>query len=161
MSARFFCFFLLLIVMAAPAATAQTQAVCPSLSTGSAVTAFGGDPTVTAHSENNWQGECHFTRQAARTTQAIDIRVSKVDLHPCPQGSTRLKALGNEAVQCPHSTLRDVHTIAGRVRDAWFQVTITNVPEATDEPPGITHPADQYGASLLERLAEQVVGNLY
>jgi hypothetical protein len=160
MTARF---FLLLITVCCPAAFAQALVTCPWLSTGTAATALGGDVTVTAHSENNWQGECHFKPQAAGAMQEIDIHVSKVESHPCPEGSARVKALGNEAVQCSRSTLHDAHadTIAGRVRDAWFEITMTNIPAATSEPSGITHPADPYGASLLLRLAEQVAGNLY
>jgi hypothetical protein len=151
----------LLMLVVCPVAAAQTPTVCPWLSAGSAATALGTDVTVTAHSENNWQGECHFKPQAAGATQAIDIHVSKVNSNPCPEGSTRLKALGNEAVQCSRSTLHDAHadTIAGRVRDAWFEVTVTGVPEVAQAAP--KRSADPYGGSMLERLAEQVAGNLY
>lgn len=154
---------LFLIVVGCLAARAQTSANCPWLSTGSAATALGGDVTVTAHSENNWQGECHFKRQVAGASQAIDIQVGKTNLHPCPEGSNKLKALGNEAVQCLRSTSGGVHveTIAGRVREAWFEITMTGVPRDTREPPANVRSADPYGASVLERLAEQVAGSLY
>lgn len=150
---------LFLIIFNCAYAIAQAPVVCPWLSTGSAETALGGSVTVTAQSENNWHGECHFARQTAGSSQAIDVRVSKVEFHPCPDGSTRLTALGNEAWQCPSGDHAD--TIAGRVRDAWFMVTMTGVPEAAREPQSKALPADSYGASMLERLAEQVAGNLY
>jgi hypothetical protein len=154
---------LLSIMAFGSVAMAQQPALCPWLSTGSAATALGGDVVVTAHSENNWQGSCRFTRQTSGSTQAIDIQVSKENSHPCPGGSTRLKALGNEAVECLRLTSAGEHadTLAGRVRDAWFEVTMTGVTEATREPPVNAHPADPYSATMLERIAEQVVGNLY
>jgi hypothetical protein len=156
-------FTLLLILVCSRAASAQTTTLCPWLSTGSAVTALGGSVTVTVHSENNWQGECRFTRQGEGARQTIDVQVSKVNPHPCPQGSTRLKALGNEAVQCSRSTSSGVQsdTIAGRVKDAWFEVAITGSPGAAREAPLNSDSADPYGASLLEQLAEQVAGNLF
>ena len=150
---------LFLIVSSCLPAMAQAPVVCPWLSTGSAEVALGGDVTVTAHSEDNWHGECHFTRQTGGPAQTLDIRVSKVKSHPCPDGSAKLTALGNEAVQCSPSERTD--TIAGRVRDAWFDVTITGVPGATRETPSNTRRSDPYGATMLERLAEQVAGNLY
>jgi hypothetical protein len=154
---------LVLIVAGCPAAMAQIPVLCPWLSTGSAATALGGDVRVTAHSENNWQGSCHFTRQTSGSTQAIDIQVTKENSHPCPGGSAKLRALGNEAVECFRSSSHGepADTIAGRVRDAWFEVTMTGVPEATREPAAKARPADPYSATALERIAEQVVGNLY
>lgn len=152
---------LVLIVAGCPAAMAQIPILCPWLSTGSAAAALGGDVRVTAHSENNWQGSCRFTRQTSGSTPAIDIQVSKENSHPCPGGSAKLRALGNEAVECSSSHGEHAYTIAGRVRDAWFEVTMTGVPEATREPAANARPADPYGATALERIAEQVVGNLY
>jgi hypothetical protein len=154
---------LVLIVAGCPAAAEQTPALCPWLSTGSAATALGGDVTVAAHSENNWQGSCHFTRRTAVSTQAIDIKVSNTNSHPCPGGSTKLKALGNEAVECRRSTSpgEPADTIAGRVRDVWFEVTMTGVREAARDASANAHPAAPYGATMLEQITEQVVGNIY
>jgi hypothetical protein len=138
-------FALLSIMTIGPVAMAQTPALCPWLTT-----ALGGDVAVTAHSENNWQGSCHFTRQTSGSTQAIDIQVSKVNSHPCPGGNTKLKAMGNEAVECLRSTSAGEHadTIAGRVRDAWFEVTMTGVTETTREPPANTRPRGEMGNSM-------------
>lgn len=92
----------------------------------------------------------------------LRILVRKVDRHSCPSGSTQLKALGNEAVQCRRADQQgnpwDV--IAGRVRDVFFVVTTSNVPDVLAVPPAEGHRADPFGASILERIAEQVVGNL-
>lgn len=156
-------FALLLIIIGSPAAMAQTPTRCPWLSTGSAATVLGGDVAVTAHSENNWEGACRFTRLTGDAAQAIDIRVSKVNSRPCPDGSSKLKALGNEAVECTHLPVHGVpsDTIAGRVRDAWFEVTVTGIPGAAREAPSNTRSSDAFGASILEQLAEQVAGNLY
>jgi hypothetical protein len=156
----------LTLIVACLAATAQAQvqeqSLCPWLSAGSAKAALGGEVTVTAHSENNWEGTCRFTRQTAGVSQEIDIQVSRTTSNPCPGGSTKLKALGNEAVQCQRSMSSGEYAdiIAGRVRDAYFVITASGLPQA-ENAPTVEHPADRYGASLLERLAEQVAGTLY
>jgi hypothetical protein len=154
---------LFLVIVSCSVATAQTPALCPWLSTGSAETALGGDVKLTAKSESNWQGSCHFARTSGGSTQMIDIQISKVKMHPCPEGSAKVVALGNEAVQCIRPGLSGVpmNTIAGRMRDAYFEITMTGVPDAVREEPASARPTDPYGATLIERIAEQVVGNLY
>ena len=93
----------------------------------------------------------------------LRILVGKTDKHACLPKSTQLKALGNEAVQCRRADQQghpwDV--IAGRMRDVFFVVTTSNVPDALTIPGTEGRPADPYSASVLERIAEQVVGNLY
>lgn len=150
----------LLLFVVAGIARAQPAPNCPWLSTGSAAIALGGDVTVTAHSESNWEGACRFERQAASQKRAIDIHISKANGHPCPSVSRKLRALGNEAVECRRVTANGNHadTIAGRVRDAWFEVTITGVPDVPRELPA---DSDPNRANMLERIAEQVAGNLY
>jgi hypothetical protein len=154
---------LFLVIVGCSVATAQTPAVCPWLATGSAETALGGSVTVVAQSESNWQGSCHFARETAGSKQTIDIQITKVKIRPCPDGSAKLKALGNEAVQCARPGLSggQAETVAGRVRDAYFEITMTGVADATRQQPPTAHPVDPYGATLLEQVAEQVVGNLY
>ena len=92
----------------------------------------------------------------------LRILVGKTDRHPCPPESTQIKALGNEAVQCrradPQGHPWDV--IAGRMRDVFFVVSTSNVPDALTIPAANGPPVDPYSASILERAAEQVVGNL-
>lgn len=160
MQARFGLFFM---IVSCSLATAQASPLCPWFTTGSAETVLGAPVTVLVQSENNWQGSCHFARQTGGPTPAIDIQISKVKMHPCPEGSAKIKALGNEAVQCirPGSSGAQMNTIAGRARDAYFEITMTGVPDATREEPVSARPADPYSATLLERIAEQVVGNLY
>jgi hypothetical protein len=151
------------MIAAAQATMAESPAVCPWLATGTATRLLGEPIVISAHSESNWEGGCRFVRESAGKMKAIEIQVSKVNPHACPDNSTKLNALGNEAVQCRHSTKKDEETdlIAGRVRDAYFVVTMTNLPLAVREPAGSTHPADLYGASGLEQIAEQVAGSLF
>ena len=91
----------------------------------------------------------------------LRILVGKADKHVCPEGSFQLMALGNEAVQCRHIDEQghpwDV--ITGRVRNVFFVVT-SDVPEVAAPPKRDAPLIDPYGASILERVAEQVVGNL-
>ena len=91
----------------------------------------------------------------------LRILVGKVDKHVCPPESTQLKALGNEAVQCrrPDAQGHPWDVIAGRMRDVFFVVT-SNIPDAAVMPKADSPPTDPYSASVLERVAEQVVGNL-
>lgn len=153
---------LLVIIAGCLPLMAQTQARCPWLSTGSAATALGGDVTVTASFENNWQGSCHFALALPGSTQAIDIQVSKVNADPCADRSVRIRALGNEAVQCRRSISGEpADTIAGRVRDTWFEVTMIGALETASRPSDATPSKDPSGATMLEQIAEQVAGNLY
>ncbi|MGA8673237.1 MAG: hypothetical protein WB679_25410 [Terracidiphilus sp.] len=156
-------FALVLMFTSAPTALSQVPSVCPWFTTGSAAMALGGDATVVAHASGNWDGSCKFEHHSEKVVQTIEIVVSKADSHPCPTVSTSLKALGNEAVQCSRTNEQGYQsdTIAGRVRNAYFVVTMTNVPAATREPSGQTRPSDPFEASPLGRVAEQVVGNLF
>ena len=47
------------------------------------------------------------------------------------------------------------------MRDVYFVVSLTNVPEAPAHEPASTRSSDRENASGAERVAEQVVGNLY
>jgi hypothetical protein len=151
------------MIAVAHATMAETPAVCPWLAAGTAARVLGEPIVISAHSESNWEGGCSFVRQSSGKMRAIEIQVSKANPHACPDNSTKLNALGNDAVQCRRSTKKDEVSdlITGRVRDAYFVVTMTNLPEAVREPGGSTHPADLYGASGLEQIAEQVAGSLF
>ena len=157
------CLAVLLIFSSALTAFSQTLAVCPWLTTGSAAVALGGDVTMEAQASGNWNGSCKFEHHSEKVTQTIEILLSKADSHPCPTGSTNLKALGNGAVQCAHTNPNgdESDTIAGRVRDAYFVVTMTNVAGAIREPSEHARSSDPFEASPLEQVAEQVVGNLF
>lgn len=154
---------LMLSIAFVPGAFAQTALPCPWLTTGSAAKILGGDVTMMVRASGNWEGSCRFTRQTGEAMEALEILVGKADTHSCPEGSPKLKAIGNEAVQCRRSIApsQETDTIAGRVRNVYFVVALTNVAGAILGQSGDARPADPYGASPIERLAEQVSGNLY
>ncbi|MGA7243427.1 MAG: hypothetical protein WBX19_09605 [Terracidiphilus sp.] len=150
-----------LLIVSGTVSTAQQPATCPWFSSGSAQTVLGGPASLHLHMEENGQGLCEFASQSG-APKILRILIGKVDKHVCPPESKELKALGNRAVQCRWADQRgnpwDV--IEGRVRDVFFVVTTSNVPDALAIPAVEGHPADPYSASILERIAEQVVGNL-
>lgn len=152
---------LFVLLISTAICSAQTPTVCPWFSTGSAETVLGGSVTMNAHLEGVRQGTCRFTRVGGVKT--ISIVIGKEDTHPCPHGSASVAALGNEAEQCKSQDAQGqrLDVIAGRVRDVYFVVGIGNVPNATTIPPAPARPSDPFSASILERIAEQVVGNLY
>ena len=155
--------FAVLWLLSATAAFAQNPAVCPWFTRGSAENVLGGPVQASAKSGDFFEGTCRFSRQEADTIRTLDISIGKVDTHPCQANGTPVKALGNEAVQC-HSAGASQHPadiISGRVRDAYFVITLTGVPGASVQPEEGKSPPDSYRASLLERIAEQVVGNLF
>lgn len=153
-----------LMLFAMPvAAVAQMAPNCPWFTTGSAAKLLGGGVSVEAHVNADRDGSCRFVRGNGATAQAIEIAIGKIDSHICPTGSTSLKTLGNQAMQCRRSMSggQNADTIAGRMRDIYFVVTMIGVPDATRSPTSGLHTSDDFGASPLERAAEQVVGNLY
>jgi hypothetical protein len=154
---------LLISVLSTGACAAQTPFACPWLSTGSAATVLGGPVTVSAHVEGNQQGTCRFTRESDGKLMALEITIGKEDTHLCPPGSMKLVALGNEAVQCKSVNAKGLwlDVIAGRIRNLYFAVSTGNVLDAATVPSVPARPLDPYGASVLERVTEQVVGNLY
>jgi len=154
---------LFVLVLTCPAlALAQSDAICPWFTTGSAETMLGGEVTLTAHITGNWDGSCVFMRKTGTMVPTIEILVGKTNTHPCPESSPHLGALGNDAVQCRRagspSQARDI--IAGRVRDVYFLVSMA-AGSADSQNSGGAHWPDSNPASLLERIAEQVTGNLY
>jgi hypothetical protein len=150
-----------LLIFSATISAAQQPAPCPWFSSGSAQTVLGGPVSFHFQTEENGQGLCEFASQSGRTAKMLRILVGKVDRHACPPESTQLKALGNEAVQCsrPDAQGHPWDVIAGRMRDVFFVVT-SNVSDAAATPKTDGPPTDPYSASILERVAEQVVGNL-
>jgi hypothetical protein len=152
----------LFLALSSVVCSAQTPAVCPWLTTGSAESVLGGAVALAMHVDGNAQGNCRFTRANGIEQKVIEIVIGKADTQPCPHGSTNLTALGNEAVQCKTANQgKTVNMIAGRVRDIFFVVSITNLPDAATVPDGPAPAHDSFNASILERVAEQVAGNLY
>jgi hypothetical protein len=155
-------FFLALTCTTAPA-LAQPGALCPWFTWGSATNALGGDVSSVVKVAGTFEGTCVFTHGAGDAARSIQIIVGKMDTHACSDASMKVKALGNEAVQCEAIIAggRKVNTIAGRVREEYFAVTMINVSAATRVEPADGRLSDPYAASLLEKVAEQVAGNLY
>ena len=156
------CSAVYLLIVLATISMAQEPVTCPWFSSGSAQTVLGGPVTLHLHMGENGQGLCEFTSQSGDISKMLRILVGKADKHVCPPGSTQIEALGNDAMQCrrPDEQGHTWDAIAGRMRDTFFVVTTSNVPDALKIPAVEGRPADQYGASILERAAEQVVGNL-
>lgn len=149
-------------LLSATGLAAQQPFACPWFSLGSAETALGGPVSMKLHVESASQGTCEFTAQSGNA-KMLRIVIGKADAHDCPEDAMKVKALGNEAVQCrrtgEHNESIDV--IAGRVRDVFFAVSISGVHDAATTPGTPSHPDDQFDAPLLERVAEQVAGNLF
>lgn len=152
----------LIVLLSAGGCFAQTPSVCPWLSAGSAADALGGPVQLDSHVESNWQGTCRFTRGSGPDRQSIEVTIGKIDTHACPLTSTRMVGLGNEAVECKQTTTGNASTslIAGRVRDVYFLVGIRNLQDVPMAAPP-SHRGDPDHPSVLEVVAEQVVGNLY
>ncbi len=143
-------------------AVGQAVAACPWLTSGTAAKLLGGDVTVMAHVDETGAGSCSFARQRGESSASIQVLVGPTDTHPCSQGGTSLRALGNVAIQCHvANAAQPADIIAGRIRNIYFVVTMTNVSGANTKEPSDPRLADSYGASALERVAELVVGNLY
>jgi hypothetical protein len=153
----------LFLLGSAGAVMGQAVTACPWLTSGTAATLLGGEVSVTAHVEGAFAGSCRFVQQSGASSASIEILVGPTDSHACSQDKVKLKAIGNEAVQCRRtdSPTQQSDIIAGRIRDVYFVVNMTNVAGATRQEPADPKLADTYGASALERVAEQVVGNLY
>jgi hypothetical protein len=154
--------FIAVLLTRSAGAVAQTETTCPWLTIGTAARMLGGDVTMTAHSTSNWDGSCAFIRTIAATSQTLEILVGRDNTHPCPEGSQPVAALGNEAVHCRRKTAKGEpqDTIAGRVRDVFFVVSITGASSELPSSPE-SQRFDPNAASPLERVAEQVSGSLY
>ncbi len=154
----------LILALSTGSCLAQTPAVCPWLTSGTAAAALGGPVELNLHLESTSQGTCRFTRGSGMEEESIEVAISKVKPPSCPVGGAKLAGFGNEAVECEstNSSAFAVNAIAGRLRDVYFSVRITTprakspIPPANDEPgnPDIV-------PSILQRVTEQVVGNLY
>jgi hypothetical protein len=151
--------FLLLVIAAPSAAVAQSSQACPWLTAGTAAKILGAEVAITAHSDSNWSGFCRFVTSTAPAA-SIEILVGNTDTHRCGAGATPLTAIGNQAVLCSvqDANGRLVQTVTGRVRDAWFVVTLA-LPATAGE--HAQAPGDATSAPAIEFLAEQVTGNLY
>ena len=158
--------FLLAVLLLAPhpvpaPAQAQTQAqekqekpVCPWLTEGTAAATLGTPVTtaVTLHGDpDRPEGICTFTAPQG----TLEIAVTTTPSEPaCPATSLKLPGIGNEATFC-HTENRD--RITSRVRDLFFRTTLSTQTGAPQPDPK-QQEAHQH---QLERVAEQVAGNLF
>jgi hypothetical protein len=134
---------------------------CPWLTKGSAEAALGGSVTAIVQISDSGEGSCTFTRELATSKDApkdmLKIVVQKASQAPCPEGSLKLKGIGNEAMMCTEqrSPQESIDRIVSHVRDLNFTVTMTAHKRPPNNPE--VSPAD----SAVEQIAEQVAGNLF
>jgi hypothetical protein len=132
----------------------QDKPVCPWLTEGTAAATLGAPVTtaVTLQGDpDRPEGTCLFTAPQG----TLEIAVTTAPSEPaCPANSLKLPGIGNEATFC-HTENRD--RITSRVRDLSFRTTLSTQPGAPQPDP------KQQEAHLhqLERVAEQVAGNLF
>jgi hypothetical protein len=153
---------ILLLTLVSPAgAFAQSAQVCPWLSAGTAAKILGAEVSATAHSDSNWSGACRFA-VVADPARTIEIEVGAKEIDRCGSNSTStpLAAIGNQATLCSYrdGNGRQVEIVTGRVRNAWFAVTLAAKPEYKSNPQWSNAPPS---SSAIEFLGEQVAGNLY
>jgi hypothetical protein len=153
----------LLLTPLAPQAQAQQKKenpICPWLTEGTA-TATLGTPITTAITLRGDpdlpEGTCTFT---APQGSILEIAVTSTPPEPvCPANSPKLTGIGNEATFCrldrPPTETR--YVLTSRVRDLFFRTTLTLQPPAPSPDPKQQEAHQQQ----LERIAEQVAGNLF
>ena len=152
--------WLFIAALASPAAAhAQSPQSCPWLNAGTAAKALGASVSVSAHSDSNWSGSCRFVTGAS-SQGSIAVLVGKTGTHVCAAGASPLSGIGNQASLCSERGADGqlVQTVIGRVRDAWFAVTLRLPDSGGRASPA---PGESAGPSAVEFLAEQVAGNLY
>ena len=97
----------LILMLSAGSCFAQTPAVCPWLSVGSAADALGGPVESDLHIESSSQGTCRFLHGSGTEQESIEITIGKIDTHACPAGSAKLVGFGKEAVECKKRQMRE------------------------------------------------------
>jgi hypothetical protein len=135
---------------------ATQPVVCPWLTQGTAAKMLGGDVSMLVNVSESGEGSCKFTREQ-RSPEVLEIVVKKAALPGCPDGGIALRGVGNEAAMCSRSEPPGqlTQTVAGRVRDRRFTVTITK--SARNKAAKPQDPQDEPAA----RIAEQVAGSLF
>jgi hypothetical protein len=135
---------------------ARSQTACPWLTQGSASRLLAGHVSTKVYVSDTGAGSCRFLRQQG-SHDGLEILVSKGALVSCPTGSTELKGIGNQAARCkaPGSHSGGVDMVSGRVRDLHFTVTRTSRGQKRSVK------LSDVQEDALERIAEQIAGNLY
>ncbi len=132
---------------------AAPENTCPWLSVGSVAKALGGDVDVAATGSAE-DGTCRFSRRDA-AMDTLEIAVGGNAPPGCPAGSVKLVGIGNEAARCHLTAARGemAEMVSGRVRDLNFTLILRG--QKRDAKP------QDPQSDALERLAEQVAGNLF
>jgi hypothetical protein len=136
----------------------QDKPVCPWLTEGTAAATLGAPVTtaVSLHGDpDRPEGTCLFTAPQGSVLEIAVIAATTTPSEPaCPANNLKLTGIGNEATFC-HTENRD--RITSRVRDLFFRTTLSPQPGAPQPDPQ-QQEAHQH---QLERIAEQVAGNLF
>jgi hypothetical protein len=159
--------FLLAPLLASHPTAAQTQSqkknVCPWITEGTAAATLSGPVVTAVHLEadpDHPLGTCTFTLQQSPTPSVLEIAVTTTPSEPaCPANSLKLPAIGNEATFCrlDRSPTETRYVLTSRVRDLFFRTTLTLQRPAPQPDPKQQEAHQQQ----LERIAEQVAGNLF
>lgn len=133
---------------------------CPWLTKGTAAKVLNDEVIVNTDitdTSGAKHGSCRFVSERA-LTKYIEIRVGSAELSRCSNGGRTLRGVGNEAVRCevtmPSGPVSEV--IQGRVRNHYFMVSMSGSDHESTPPSAHVVEAD-----ALEKLAEQVAGNLF
>jgi hypothetical protein len=131
--------------------------LCPFMTQGSAAKLLGGEVSAIVKSSEDRDGTCSYTRLQGPLTYILAITVHKIATDACPEQSTRLKAVGNEAMTCriENTSGETIQRMSGRVRDMFFTISLT-----ARGPKSAVMPAEAQ-RQAVEQAAEQVTGNLY
>jgi len=142
------------------------QAKCAWINEATASEILGGAATVTAKVSDQGDGVCEFSQQQGGVVHQLRISVGIMTdipkqfpsyLAQCPPPSTRLRAIGNEAVICSVLGKADQYAeqVVGRVRDQAFVVSVSS---SVQNDPSMTQELRREKAN---RVAEQVAGILF
>jgi hypothetical protein len=155
-------FLAVLLLAPLPArAQVQTQAkqeklVCPWLTEGTAGATLGAPvtTTVTLHGDpSRPDGTCTFTAPQGSVLEVAVITTTPFE-PVCPAHSLKLPAIGNEATFCRADRR---YVLTSRVRDLFFRTTLSTQPGGPQPDPK----QQEANQQQLERVAEQVAGNLF
>ncbi len=147
------------------AAAQQPAAVCPWLTLGTVTRLFHQPAVVQLEQASDANsGRCLFYAPPAAGVAAPLLRLT-LDTHPltgCSGHVQQLTGIGNHAEECvltsgSTATIR----ILGQVRDHWFVLDATGLPEASLHNPPSRWADSSTLPTLLELAAEQVADNLY
>lgn len=131
----------------------SAQQACPWITSGTVDALLQGAPTLqyTAASSG---GSCKFRLDQNGTITSLNIEISNSRSPSCNGNTEKLTGIGNEASLCSIvQSNQQTYSVTGRVRATYFSAMLL---KHDDVPHGIDDTKQ-----TIERIAEQVVGNLY